>query len=277
MPVVNTPSGAIAYDDLGSGPPVVLLHATLHDRTDYAAVAGELARRHRVLAIDWPGHGDSPAPASGVTAVFLADVLEQFVAALDVTGAVVVGNSVGGFAACRLAITQPSRVAGLILVNGSGFTRWSPISRAFCAAMGHPWSVRSTFRFSVPAYMRARTALDEQVVARVVARAQTPEGARVAASLWRSFPDPAADLRALADRIAVPTLITWGVKDRTLRKSWGRSMHRAIAGSTYIEFDTGHLPFTSDQQGWLAAVTPFLAGLSDPRAVIPACPPNPPP
>lgn len=260
--LVETALGTLAYDDVGSGPPVVLLHATLHDRTDYSDVVEALARRYRVLALDWPGHGASPAPAGPVTATLLADVLEQFVATLDLTDAVVVGNSVGGFAASRLAIRDPSRVAGLVLVNGSGFTPWGPFTRGFCALMGRAAVIRAGFRFSVPMYMRAKTAKDGDVIARVVARARTDAGATLAASLWRSFPDPDADLRGLADRIAVPTLITWGVLDKTLRASWGRVMHRAIEGSEYVEFATGHLPFTSDPDGWLGTVEPFLERVS---------------
>lgn len=258
MPRVDTPSGSLAYSDHGAGPPIVLLHATLHDRTDYAEVATALAGRYRVIALDWPGHGESPAASSPLTAVFLADVLEQFITALDLPAAVIVGNSVGGFAACRLAIDHPSRVAGLVLVNGSGFTRWTPITRAFCALMGRPSTIKAVFRYSVPLYMQPKTEKDRDVVARVLDRAATRNGQLVAASLWRSFPDPAADLRSLAHRISAPTLITCGARDRTLRTSWGRAMHRAIGGSRYVEFDTGHLPFTSDPWGWLGAVEPFL-------------------
>ena len=256
MSVVELPSATVAYSDHGAGMPVVLLHAPLHDRTGYADIAAALGRR--VIARDWPGHGESPAPATPPSAVFLADVLEQFVAGLNLPAAVIVGNSVGGFAAGRLAIRQPSRVAGLILVNGSGFTQWTPVTRAFCALMGRSATVKAVFRYSVPLYMQARTERDRDIVARVLARARSEDGVATAAALWRSFPDPAADLRAFADRITAPTLITWGTRDRTLRTSWGRAMHRAIRESRYVEFDTGHLPFTSDPDGWLGVVEPFL-------------------
>ncbi|WP_370332201.1 alpha/beta fold hydrolase [Mycolicibacterium hippocampi] len=263
MPLARTPTGTVAYTDQGTGPAVVLLHATLHDRTDYTHVAAALAGRYRVISVDWPGHGDSPAPAVPLSTPLLADALEQFVSALDLRDAVFVGNSVGGFAACRIALRDPSRVAGLVLVNGSGFTPWTPVSRAFCALMGHPGTIGAVFRFSVPLYMAARTDADRDVVARVLARARTRVGRQTAAALWRSVPDPADDLRALADRITSPTLITWGTRDRTLRRSWGRAMHHAISGSAYVEFDTGHLPFTSDPQGWLGVVEPFLERVLD--------------
>jgi pimeloyl-ACP methyl ester carboxylesterase len=60
MATMHTALGTVSYTDEGSGPPIVLLHAALHDRTDYAPVAASLAQGRRVLALDWPGHGESP-------------------------------------------------------------------------------------------------------------------------------------------------------------------------------------------------------------------------
>src|ERR1700679_4062301 len=85
MPHLQTSAGRVAYSDTGSGPMLVLLHATLHDRHDYDSVLPALAASHRVIAVDWPGHGESDAPAGGrqLTAPLLADVLEEVVLERD--------------------------------------------------------------------------------------------------------------------------------------------------------------------------------------------------
>ena len=62
MATMQTSRGVVSYTDDGSGPPILLLHAALHDRTDYGPVHGALAKGRRVLALDWPGHGESPCP-----------------------------------------------------------------------------------------------------------------------------------------------------------------------------------------------------------------------
>jgi pimeloyl-ACP methyl ester carboxylesterase len=120
---VETRVGKVAYSDVGEGPPVVLLHATLHDRHDFDPIVERLESDYRVIAWDWPGHGESPAPEPNYqpTAASYADVLADVVAALDLPPAAFVGNSVGGFAAARLAITDPQRVSRLVLVNTGGF------------------------------------------------------------------------------------------------------------------------------------------------------------
>src|ERR1700738_5167929 len=109
--MVDTRVGKIAYSDTGEGPVVVLLHATLHDRHDFDAIAPSLSRDHRVIAVDWPGHGDSPAPTPNYkpTAASFADVLADLVATLDLPPAAFIGHCVGGFAAARLALTEPQR------------------------------------------------------------------------------------------------------------------------------------------------------------------------
>ena len=60
MATMQTSLGVVSYTDEGSGPPIVLLHAALHDRTDFAPVTEALEKGRRMLALDWPGHGESP-------------------------------------------------------------------------------------------------------------------------------------------------------------------------------------------------------------------------
>ena len=66
------------------------------------------------------------------------DLAIEFVDQLELNNLVVVGNSVGGYAACRLAIERPEQVAGVVLVNTGGFTPQSVFTRALCAVMGGP-------------------------------------------------------------------------------------------------------------------------------------------
>jgi pimeloyl-ACP methyl ester carboxylesterase len=258
MPTMDTSLGTISYTEDGSGPPVLLLHAALHDRTDFEAVHDALVRHHRVLALDWPGHGESPPPPTPLRAVQFGDVVGEFVDRLDLRNLVVIGNSVGGYAACRLALDRPERIAGLVLVNTGGFTPHSVFTRAFCAIMGRPAVVKAVFPLFVRAYMRAMTPTDKAIVERVVAKAKTSLGARTAAALWKSFTEPGHDLRSRAADIGVPVLITWGTRDVTAPPRWGRAVRSAIPGSSFEALPTGHVVFASEPHAWLATTLPFL-------------------
>jgi pimeloyl-ACP methyl ester carboxylesterase len=258
MATMQTSLGTVSYSDEGSGPPIVLLHAALHDRTDFAPVIQALGKGRRMLALDWPGHGGSPLPATPLRAVEFGDLLIEFADRLDLDNAVIVGNSVGGYAACRLALERPERVAGVVLVNTGGFTPHSAFTRFFCGVMGRPAVIKAVFPAFVRAYMRAKNATDRAVVDRVVARAKTEQGARTAAALWKSFTDPRHDLRTQAAQIGAPTLITWGARDVTAPPRWGKAVQAAIPGSRFEAPPTGHVVFSSEPVAWLETVLPFV-------------------
>lgn len=264
MATVQSRAGRVAYHESGSGPTVLLLHAALHDRHDFDPVVETLARNYRTIAVDWPGHGesdpvDSPLEAS---APLLADVLEDVVEGLGLSGAVLIGNSVGGFAAARLAVNRPERVAGLVLVNTGGFVPLTPSVRSFCRVLGTPAVFRRAAPLFVRGYMKARTDHDRRIVERATAVAKTPEGIRTGAALWRSFATPEHDLRDRAGELSVPTLVVWGKKDIAIPLRAGRATRDAIAGSRLEILDTGHVVFSSDPDGFLAVTEPFLESVS---------------
>ena len=264
MPSLQVRTGRLAYSDTGTGRPIVLLHATLHDRHDFDPVIDTLARTHRVIAVDWPGHGESDPAAVAVTGPLLADVLEDIADRLQLEQAVLVGNSVGGSAAARLAITRPHAVAGLVLVNTGGFVPNNVVTHAGCRLLGTPAITRRVLPRLVPVYMKAQTPNDRTILRKAVARARTGDGAVTAASLWRSFATPEYDLRDRAGHIKAPTLIVWGAKDPTLALRIGRATHNAIKGSQLEVLQTGHVVFSSDPAGFLAVVEPFLRRIEAP-------------
>ena len=262
MRKVHTQAGVVAYEDIGQGSTVVLLHATLHDHRDFEPIIPALAKEHRVVAIDWPGHGESDAH-SAVTAALLADVLQEIVTTLELEPAVIIGNSVGGFAAARLAIEHPDRVAGLVLVNTGGFIKPSPLTRIVCRTLGTPSIARRMAPVEIRSYMKATSENDKAVIARVQQTAKTPSGIQTFTSLWRSFNDPGYDLRERADQIKAPTLIVWGSRDPVLPLRFGKTTHKAIPGSRLEVLKTGHLVFSSAPQDFLEIVEPFIRSAHD--------------
>jgi pimeloyl-ACP methyl ester carboxylesterase len=263
MPSLQTSAGRVAYSDTGTGPLLVLLHATLHDRHDFDPVLPALAAHHRVIAVDWPGHGESDADAGGkrVTAPLLADVLEELVLARDLRDLRLIGNSVGGFAAARLAIRHADRVAGLVLVDNGGFAGHDPFTRVLFRVIGIPAVTKRLMPRFIRGYMQPKTPHDHAIVARTVARARSKEGSALAASMWRSFATPEHDLHHQADRLTAPTMIVWGRKDTAAPLRVGRATHGCLPNSRMEILDTGHVVFSSEPEAFLRVVEPFLASL----------------
>jgi len=255
--MLDTASGPIACDEQGEGSPVVLLSSGAHDRHDYDDLRTLLTPRFRTIAFDWPGHGESPPGQGPASAMRFADVTEELVEQLAPTGAVVVGNSVGGFAAGRLAVRRPELVRGLVLIDSGGFLGRGPQVRAFCALMARPGFLRAIYPRFANRYMRPRSEADRRVRDVGVATTRQDPGLRAVTELWHSFSSPEHDLRSDAGSISAPTLVLWGQRDPVIPLRVGRKVAAMIPGAQLEEFDTGHAPQVSDPKGVAAKLVPF--------------------
>jgi pimeloyl-ACP methyl ester carboxylesterase len=257
MPLLDTPTGPIAYDERGSGDTVVLLASGAHDRHDFDELRALIPERLRTIALDWPGHGESPPGDAPGSAMHLADVAEHVVQRLAPGGAVVLGNSVGGFSAARLAIRRPELVRGLVIVDGGGFVGRPPHVRAFCALMARPRFLRAIYPAFSSRYMRARTGADRRARDTGVRTTRADPGLRAVSELWRSFASPEHDLRREAPAITAPTLVVWGRHDPVIPLQVGRRIAAMIPGAELVVFDSGHVPHTTDPHGFAARLIPF--------------------
>jgi pimeloyl-ACP methyl ester carboxylesterase len=110
MTILSTSAGAVAYDSHGSGDPIVLLPSGGHEHHDYDEIRELLPGGLRSIGVDWPGHGRSPSGTAPSTELRLTQIVEELLDSLTPAGAVLVGNSVGGNVAARLAIRRPDLV-----------------------------------------------------------------------------------------------------------------------------------------------------------------------
>jgi pimeloyl-ACP methyl ester carboxylesterase len=255
--LIETATGPVAYDERGDGHPVVLLSSGAHDRHDFDELRGLIPDRFRTIALDWPAHGESPPGVGPASAMRFADIAEEAVERLVPGGAVVLGSSVGGFAAARLAIRRPELVKGLTIVDGGGFAGRPPQVRAFCSLMSQPWFLRRVYPWFSSRYMRPHTEADRRARDTGIATTRRDPGLRAVSELWRSFASPAHDLRADAASISVPTLLVWGRHDPVIPLKIGKRAAATIPGAELVVLEAGHLPHTTDPEGFASHLVPF--------------------
>jgi pimeloyl-ACP methyl ester carboxylesterase len=110
----------IAWTERGQGEDLVLLHGIGDSRRTWRCVAPVLATRYRVLMPDLPGHGMSGRPDAPYTLTWFAAVISDWMAAIGVRHAHLVGHSFGGGVAQWLVLDHRTRVDRLALIAAGG-------------------------------------------------------------------------------------------------------------------------------------------------------------
>jgi pimeloyl-ACP methyl ester carboxylesterase len=234
----------------GTGEPLVLLHGLGGAAANWGEVTEELARSHRVLAVDLPGHGGSPRPPAGAGLDWFADAVADALAADGVGRAIVAGHSFGGQLALHLALRRPALVAGLLLAAPAGIrtrTRFVRVAIAaatfvrpgravaplrgryaarawFRRAVFQPWLVSDADAFTERATLSFLAGQDEHSNTSVAGRAMVAH-------------DPRPDL----DGLACPALLLWGACDTQLPLDDAFEYARRLRAELRVVADCGHL------------------------------------
>lgn len=273
--------GRLAYQELGAGPPVVLVHGWSLSSAVFTDLAAALARRHRVIAPDLRGHGASdPAP---YTLADLAQDLGLLLERLDLQQAALLGWSLGGQVALaalgkglsvgseRLSVGLDTpdardRLTRLILVSSTPrFTAgddWPHgLPAQHLAVLAH--RVRRDPARALARFFDDLLGPDERdpaLRARVAAvRAGTPLPDAAAAQAGLDVL-AATDLRPVLAGISLPTLVLHGEADPICPAGAGRALAAAIPGARLALLPgAGHVPFLSRPDAFAAALDPFLA------------------
>lgn len=260
MPTIALTSGTIHYQETGHGQPLILLHANPGDCRDYSAVIPKLAQHFRVLALDWPGYGQSSlniAPET-VTASFFTAVLREFITALNLPPVLLIGNSLGGNAAARLASESPKLVRAVVLVSPGGFTAHNIITHSFCRLQGSRFALSPTLWARL--YLRKSTPQTKAMLKRAAGEQTTEARLAQNRALWRSFATDDNDLRPLAANIKAPVLLMFGKYDPAIpAHKDGKVAHQCFPHAQFVALPCGHAPFAEIPHDFLTQVLPFLA------------------
>jgi pimeloyl-ACP methyl ester carboxylesterase len=263
----------IRYLAAGEGPPVVLLHGAGDNALDWQWVMPALAATYRVYAPDLPGSPDSARPAADYSPAFFERFVAAFVDALGIGRATLVGNSLGGLIALRLALSEPERAGALVLVDSAGLGRAVNPTFTSVNIPGLGEAALPFWRTPVGAYQRAwgRTALLFAHPPRSVPREWLAEQCRLALSpgyleahltVLRALVDPAGQREVLVDQLPllkIPTLVVWGARDRVFPQSQAKeAVAQLPEGSLSLVPECGHMPHVECPDHFLAALDDFL-------------------
>lgn len=265
MPRMRVNGTDLHYEDTdGPHEPVVFLHGFLFDGRQYEAQVAALRDRYRCITLDFRGQGRSGTSRGGYQIEqHTADVL-AVVRRLDIAPVHLVGLSMGGFVALRIAARGPDLVRSLTLLNTSAaaHARSKFPKQLVLAGLARVAGV------SLPPVMSG-------IEAEMYGEAFRTDPARSAErAVWRQRWERAdrsslvktllgfmirPDVRDELGEVTAPTLIIAGGADASLPPRFSREIHSGIASSRLVELPgVGHSSPVEDPEGVTRALKKFL-------------------
>lgn len=255
----------------GAGPPLLLVHGLGGAASNWVELAPLLARRRRLLVPDLPGHaGSAPLPAAPTLSPF-ADCVADLAEREAMLPAPVVGHSLGGLVALRLALRRPGAVTALVLAAPAGISSTARLRQTALTGL----LLTRPARLVVP--FRALVARVPWLRYPVFGHFQVADPPALSAEAVAGFLDGVAlhtdvlgagralvggdDPRLDLERVRCPSLVLWGARDRMVPVADGFEYARRLAAPIRVVADCGHLLIGERPLACLGAIEEFLAGL----------------
>jgi pimeloyl-ACP methyl ester carboxylesterase len=275
---VRTASGETRYQERGGrkGRPIVFIGGTMAPSDTFLPLIDELCdARLRCLAIDLPPSGYSERPSDGnYSRERQAARIADFVRALRLEQAVLVGHSFGAGPTVEAAMRHPDDIRTFALIAGALALGSGPPSIPVRSALAVPplrTSLAATtlvspwaLRFSLRSFIENDEQVTDEVVDRFVQQTRV-EGTAEAAGRWAQtalFGDArgsrSAD-RASYREYSRPVLLIWGDKDTATPLAQAEELADLLPAATLkVVPQVGHFPHIEAQNQVVAALRPFL-------------------
>jgi pimeloyl-ACP methyl ester carboxylesterase len=234
----------------------VLIHGYTDSWRSFERVLPHLPESIHAFALTLRGHGDAEKLASGYGLEHFTMDIAQFMDAVAVEAAVIVGSSSGGYYAQRFAIDHPERALGLVLIGSPRNLRDSLAASRFAAVVSElsdpidPAFVRDFVASTV--FRPVPSAFLDGMVA---------ESSKVPAHVWKST---LAGLREAVPptdtgTIFAPTLIVWGDRDEFVSRGDQEGLLASIPGSWLVVYEGGGHFLIGEEPERIAADVVVLA------------------
>ena len=270
---IDLEGAQIATRQFGKGPPVLCLHAIGHGARDFDRVAERLGASYRFIAIDWPGHGDSPAGSVEPAARHYAAIVQRLLTALDLKEVLILGNSIGGAAAILAAAAEPERIRGLVLCSPGGLVGSNFLVRAYCHWYARFFARGAAGNKNFPTAFRRyyeRKILPAPAAAwrreEIIASAQ--DVAPLLSHAWAGFAARDADVLKEAAEVRCPVLYAWAKGDQVNNWRFSKRGATRVPDHRVELLPGGHAPFLEAPDAFDASFVRFERSLPRPKPLL---------
>lgn len=253
-----------------TGSQVILLHGGNGSIEFWLYNIAVLAKHHRVYAFDMVGSGKSDYPDADYSLTYQAEFLKDFLSALAIDSAILVGNSMGGAVALVFTRLYPDRVEQLVLVDSMGLGKEISLGIRLITLPAIINFLRPQ-RWMIPAMLKSNfyngSALALEWIELRYAVFAIPGKNRVILKLGRSNftlsgvrPDVYQPIVASLPQITQPTLIVWGDRDRIIPVAHAEIATAGLPNNRLEIFtDCGHHPYLEYPDRFNQMVLEFLS------------------
>src|SRR5262245_12267718 len=263
---IQLPSATVRYRERGEGPPVVFVHGLLVNADLWRQIAPPLAGAgFRCIAPDWPlGAHEVPVPRADLSPPGVANLVAEFLDALDLRDVIVVANDTGGAITQLLMVQHPQRIGRVVLTPSDSFERFFPPAFAFLPPVSRvPGAVRllvqllrvrALHRLPITFGWVAKRPIAPAVVDSYLEPSRRDAAirhdlARFLAGVHRRHTLAAA--RALP-RFTKPVLLAWATEDRLFPMSLARRLAATLPNATLAPVEDSYTFIPEDQPAQLA-------------------------
>ena len=244
----------VAYLDEGAGDVLLLIHGIGGSTDCWRGVVHKLASRYRVIAVDLLGHGQSDKPRGDYSLGAFAVWLRDFLDALDIREATVIGHSFGGGVALQFAHQHKEYCRRLVLISSGGL---GPDLGPLLRMMSLPGAELVLPLIASPPAVQVGKVLRKRALSSGRGATRYSETLKGLAALSNRHSRAAflRTLRSVVDhrgqavcalnrlRTDLPTMIIFGDQDRCIPVAHAHSAHNAIPGSVlHVIPGVGHQP-----------------------------------
>ncbi|KAA3645849.1 MAG: alpha/beta fold hydrolase [Chloroflexi bacterium] len=269
---INVSDHRVRYWDVGQGPPVLLLHGVGCMVEVWYRNIPALAKKHRVIALDFLGHGYSSKPKKFMGLGMVGEFLQSFFQEIGVNEKVsLIGNSLGGGISLTFALQRPEMVNRLVLVSSGGLGRDIPILLRLVSNLPIPlvWlppAPRRLLRFFLDnAVYTSEVITDEMFEAfqdlykDMETRLSLMRILNYLIGLHGANPAMVDPILENIDSLDMPILLTWGEQDVVLPVRHGHWAVEALPNAQLQVFNPGgHMTFMEYPDEWNEIVLEFL-------------------
>ncbi|MFN6336886.1 MAG: alpha/beta fold hydrolase, partial [Sphingobacteriales bacterium] len=236
----------IAYKDEGAGQVILCLHALGHSSKDFTSLYNLPLEKYRVIALDFPGQGYSSTSSQPASSSFYYSIANKFIQQLELKNIVIVGNSIGGAVAMRIASSNPN-VKLLSLSNPAGLDRRGFIAPLFLNFMTHFFQRgvknKPSFQRQFELYYKNILITDSASERRNEIINDAYLLAPLLVQGWTSFKLKEEDLRPIINNISCPVLFTWAMKDKFVQFGRNKKAISEFKKQNLIKYPIGHTPY----------------------------------